>query len=469
MASVGARSSAPPGSSWISKLVAVTERLLIRGATLVDSVVPLDILVEDGAIARMAPLIEADGAERIEAAGMIASPGFINAHHHTWETALRGIGADWAGSDYMDNIHYGAALRYAAEDNHAATLFGALAQIDGGTTTLFDWCHNLRGSDMADASLDALEESGIRAVFGHGTAKPRPAPGETPFWEKPHPREEVERLRKGRLASDDRLVTMAMAILGPDLSTYEVSVADIRLAREFGLLHSAHTWGRAAQRRTPDGMRRLAAEGLLGADHNVVHGNNLEDEELKLILDTGASVTATPLAEMLGADRGASLGRVARLGGEPSLGADLAPHFSGAMLPVIRHAFMHQREADNRELAREGRWPAKFPVTTTRDALHWGTLGGARALRLEKKVGTLEAGKRADIILIRTDALHMHGVHARGDAAHALVMYAEHSDVDTVVIDGRVRKRDGRLLYPAAKLERLRSRLLASRDRILPR
>jgi 5-methylthioadenosine/S-adenosylhomocysteine deaminase len=447
----------------------VPDRLLIRGATLLDSAAPQDILVEDGAVARIASAIEPAGAECIDAAGMIAAPGFVNAHHHTWETALRGIGADWAGSDYLDNIHYGMALKYGADDNHAATLFGALAQIDGGTTTLFDWCHNLRGPEMADASLDALEESGIRAVFGHGTAKPRPGPGETPFWEKPHPRGEVERLRKGRLASDGRLVTMALAILGPDLSTYDVTVADIRLARELGLLHSAHTWGRAAQRRTPDGMRRLAADGLLGADHNVVHGNNLEDDELKLILDAGASVTATPLAEMLGADRGASLGRVAKLGGEPSLGADLAPHFSGAMLPVIRHAFLHQREADNRDLARDGRWPANRPATTTRDALRWGTLGGAKALRLEKKIGTLEAGKRADLVLIRTDSMHMQGVAARGNPAHAIVMYAEQADVDTVLIDGKVRKRGGRLAFPAARLDKLRSQLLASRERILPR
>jgi 5-methylthioadenosine/S-adenosylhomocysteine deaminase len=445
------------------------DRILIRGATLVDGAAPSDILVEGNAIARIAPSIAADGVELIDAAGMIASPGFVNAHHHTWETGLRGIGSDWAGTDYLDHIHHGMALQFSAEDNHAATLFGALAQIDGGTTTLFDWCHNLRDAEMADASIDALEESGIRAVFGHGTAKPRPQPGETPFWNKPHPRGEVERLRKGRLAADDRLVTMAMAILGPDLGTYEVCVADIRLARELGLLHSAHTWGRKGQRRTPDGMRRLAAEGLLGPDHNVVHGNNLDDEELKLILDTGATVTATPLAEMLGADRVASLGRVARLGGEPSLGADLAPHFSASMLPVIRHALLHQREADNRDLAREGRWPARRATTTTRDALRWGTLGGAKALRLDRNIGALEAGKRADLVLIRTDSMHMQGIAARGNPAHAIVMYAEQADIDTVLIDGKVRKRGGKLAYPAASLDKLRSRLLASRERILPR
>ena len=448
-------------------------RILIRAATVMSlddalgDITCADILVDGNRIADIRPDIAAADAQVIDARGMIAMPGLVNAHHHTWETGLRGIAADWAGTDYRDHMHYGMALRFEAEDNYAATLFGALAQIDGGTTALFDWCHNLRNSEMADASIDALEESGIRAVFGHGMAKPKPVVGTAPYWEKPHSRDEIHRLRTGRLSDDERKVTLAMAILGPDLGTYEVACADIRLAREYGLLSSAHTWGRPGQRMVPDGMRRLAAEGLLGQDHNVVHGNNLDDGELKIILDAGCTVTATPLAEMLTADRTASLGRVAALGGHPSLGTDLAPHFSASMLPVMRHAFLHQREADNRSLAANGLWPPARHATTTRDVMAWATQGGAKALRLDDRIGTLTPGKRADLVLVRTDSMHMQGVLPAGNLAHAVVMYAESSDVDTVIIDGIIRKRAGKLCYPAKSLARLRERLLASRQGIM--
>jgi cytosine/adenosine deaminase-related metal-dependent hydrolase len=335
-------------------------RILIRGGWLMTldpahgDIDTGDLLVEGeriAAIGRGLP-VPAD-CEVIDAGGTIVMPGLVNAHIHTWQLGLRGMGADWVSSrDYGRNIHAGMAQHYEAEDNYVANLLGALVQMNGGVTTLFDWCHNLRDSAMTDASIDGLEHSGIRAVFGHGTAKPPPAPGEKPHWEVPHPRGEIHRLRTGRLAADDRLVTLAMAILGPDDATYEVTRENLRTAREFGIISSAHTWGRPGKRHTPDGMWRLAKEGLLGPDHNVSHGNNFEDDELQMILDHGCTISATPLTEMLNNDRAALLGRVTRRGGMPSLGTDVDAYFNASMLSVTRHAFQHQREIDNRELVR---------------------------------------------------------------------------------------------------------------------
>ena len=70
-------------------------------------------------------------------------PGLVNAHMHTWETALRGIGAEWMSADYFKNMHRNLATRYKPEDNYLGNLIGALAQIDAGVTTLVDWCHNI--------------------------------------------------------------------------------------------------------------------------------------------------------------------------------------------------------------------------------------------------------------------------------------------------------------------------------------
>ena len=123
-------------------------------------------------------------------------------------------------------MHARIAPRYTAEDTYIANLVGALNQIACGATTIFDWCHNNATPAHSDAAIDGLEESGIRAVFGHGSPKPDADQGAPPFTHIPHPRSEIERLRKGRLSSDDARVTLAMAALGPDFSTYEVTEHD---------------------------------------------------------------------------------------------------------------------------------------------------------------------------------------------------------------------------------------------------
>lgn len=104
--------------------------------------------------------------ETIDADGMIVMPGLINAHLHTWQTALRGLGGDWAGSDYFNHLHTNLAPRFTPQDAYIGTLVGCLNQIDAGTTTLFDWCHNNSTPDHTDASVEALIDAGIRAFFG---------------------------------------------------------------------------------------------------------------------------------------------------------------------------------------------------------------------------------------------------------------------------------------------------------------
>ncbi|RDI24387.1 cytosine/adenosine deaminase-related metal-dependent hydrolase, partial [Pseudacidovorax intermedius] len=378
-------------------------RLLIKNACIlsmdpqVGDHEDADILVEGERIVAVGPGLDAGDAERIDGRGRIVTPGLVNAHIHTWEYQLRGIGADWVSSrDYHANMHKRLALYYGERDVYLGNLLGALNQLRNGTTTIVDWCHILRDAQMTDAALDALEESGIRAVFARGTVKPPEREGEVPYHKKPFPREEIERLRKGRLASDDRLVTLAMAILGPDWGEYDVAVHDIRLAREFGLINSAHTYGRKGKRVVEDGYPRLAAEGLLGPDHNIGHGNCFDERELKIVLDAGCTITATNLTEMLNYEQPAMLGRLVKHGATPSLGTDCDPYFNSSMLAVTRHAFLHQRELDNRSLWHEGAWPAKTQHSTlTRDALYWATMGGAKAFGLDGKTGSITPGKQA--------------------------------------------------------------------------
>ena len=398
-----------------------------------------DIVVEGGRISRIGRRLRAPGAKVIDASGMIAMPGFVNAHLHTWQTGIRGIAGNWSIRQYLEAMHARIAPRYTADDTYIANLVGALNQIACGATTIFDWCHNNASPAHSDAAIDGLEESGIRAVFGHGSPKPDASEGAVPFTHIPHPRGEIERLRKGRLSSDDARVTLAMAALGPDFSTMEVTEHDFRLAREYGLLVSAHTWG-APTRLNRNGYRRLAKQGLLGPDHNLVHGNFLGDAELKLLVDRGVSVTVTPEVELQMSHGTPLTGRLRSLGARPSLGVDVESNISGDMFTVMRMALQTQRALDNKRAVKANGAVAISP----REALEWATIEGARALRLENRIGSLAPGKAADLILIDGSHINLFPVH---DPVESVVFHANPSNVDTVMIGGGIVKRGGRLRY----------------------
>lgn len=418
-----------------------------------------DVLVEGDRIQAVAERIDAPGAEVIDASGCIVLPGLVNAHQHTWQTALRGVAGNWTILEYFHHVHAGLATKFRPEDIHIATLVGALNQMNCGATTLVDWCHNNPTPEHTDRAVDALVESGIRAAFFHGSPKPDPKPGQKPFWEVPHPRSEVKRLLK-RLPANNGLVTLGLAILGPHYSTYEVAQQDFRLAREFGLIASMHCAGGEA--RTPDGWDRLAAEGLLGDNTNIVHGQTLSDEQLAFMVERGVTFSLTPETEMTQGHGFAITGRLRKLGVQPSLGVDLESAISGDLFGVARAALASQRAMDN---ADSRATTGKLPETSTihcREALGWITIEGARMLKMDDRIGSLTPGKQADVILIRADDLNMWPVH---DPVTSVVMQANTGNVDTVMVAGEFRKRHGKLLYP--QLGQRKEELLASGQRIL--
>src|SRR3954465_7091247 len=109
---------------------------------------------------RGAPSIEAANAEVIDGRGRIVIPGLVNAHMHTWQTALRGFSANWTLPEYIWRMHSGLATVFRPDDTNIATLVGALNQINSGTTTLVDWCHNNPTPAHTDAAIEGLKESG---------------------------------------------------------------------------------------------------------------------------------------------------------------------------------------------------------------------------------------------------------------------------------------------------------------------
>jgi cytosine/adenosine deaminase-related metal-dependent hydrolase len=422
----------------------MAERILIRGASVItmDAQGDLpegDILVTGDTLTEIAPRLRVDDARVVDATGCIAIPGLVNAHMHTWQTALRGLAANWTLLEYFRKMHAGLATVFTPQDIHIATLVGALNQLHCGTTTLADWCHNNPTPAHNDAAIDGLLQSGIRAAFFHGTPKPDPRPGETPFWEQPHPRAEVERLLRAH--QGQALLSIQAAVLGPHYSTLDVALHDFRMARELGLIASLHQGGGPA--RTPGGWERLEAAGLLGDHINIVHGHALDDAQLRRFCELGMSFSAAAENEMTQGHGHPLTGRLRALGRALSLGVDLESVLSGDMLTQARVALGMQRSLDNvayREA--HGSIPPTSTITT-REALSWVTLEGARMLKQSHRIGSLAPGKQADLVLIRADDLNMQPVH---DPVNAVVMQASLANIDSVMVAGQWKKRHGRLL-----------------------
>lgn len=419
-------------------------RTLIKGASIItmDTQGDLprgDILVTGDTLTEISPVIHADDALVVDGSGFIIIPGLINAHMHTWQTALRALAANWTLMEYFQKMHAGLALVFTPQDLHIATLMGALNQINCGTTTLADWCHNNPTPEHNDAATAALLESGIRAAFFHGTAKPDPKPGQTPFWEVPHPRKEVERLLKAHQGQP--LLSVQAAVLGPHYSTLDVAMHDFAMAKDLGLIASMHQGGGPA--RTPDGWEKLEAAGLLGDNINIVHGHALNDEQLKRFCDLGMSFSAAAESEMSQGHGFPITGRLKVIGKAPSLGVDLESVLSGDMLTQARVALGMQRSLDNFAFRSSNGGIPPTSTVTTREALAWVTVEGARMLKQSHRIGSLASGKQADLVMLRASDLNMQPVH---DAVSTVVMQTSLANIDSVMVAGQWKKRHGQLL-----------------------
>ncbi|MCF8477128.1 MAG: amidohydrolase family protein [Pseudolabrys sp.] len=449
-------------------------RLLIKGGSIVsmDSDVKDlprgDVLVENGRIAAIAPALQADNAEIVDATDMIVLPGLINAHVHTWQSALRGVAADWTVGRYMQAMHRGLAGYFRPDDVYIANLMGALNALNSGTTTLVDWCHCNHTPEHSDAGVAGLAESGARALFLHGSPKPAAKPGQKHFSEIAMPRAEIERLRKGRFAGDDGLVTLGLAILGPSYSVSAVTRADMLLAREFDLTASMHVGGGTPLQ--PNGFELLLQDRLVGDKVNIVHGNDMKPDLVRALAAQGAQFTATAEIELQMGYGDPLTGILQACGAPLSIGSDVEPAARGDMFSAMRTTLQHERHRRTLEmLAETGERPLDMPVTC-RQALEWATINGAKMAGLDDKTGSLTPGKQADIILLRTGDLTMYPVT---DPVASVVMQGGVANVDTVLVAGRVVKRGGKLLYDAladkkAALRKSGSRILTEFG-LLPR
>lgn len=420
------------------------KKTLIRGATIVTmdqqgDLFDADILIKGSEIQEIAPRIDVTADQIIQGSGYVVIPGLINAHMHTWQTALRSVASNWTLLEYFQKMHSGLAKVFTPEDLYIATKMGALNQINCGTTTLVDWCHNNKTPEHNDAAIKGLLESGIRAVFFHGTPKPEPKEGETPFWELPHPRKELERLISTYGSRD--LMTIGTAILGPHYSTLDVALHDFMMAKELNIIASMHQGGGPA--RTPEGWEILEAKGLLGPAINIVHGHALSDTQLKRFCDLGMTFSATAESEMTQGHGHPLTGRLRDFGKAPSLGVDLESVCGGEMFIQARIALGIQRSLDNVDYRhKHGTIPSTSTIST-REALRWITIEGARVIGQLDRLGTLRAGKQADLVMIRCGDLNMQPMN---DPVSAVIMQTSLANIENVMVAGEWKKKNGQLV-----------------------
>tara|TARA_B100001057_G_scaffold499540_1_gene610630 strand:+ start:2964 stop:4340 length:1377 start_codon:yes stop_codon:yes gene_type:complete len=421
----------------------IKNALIISGNSHQNNDQKQDILVKDGIIVSIGSSIaNANQFKEIDATDMLVMPGFVNAHIHTWQTGLRGLAGDWTATNYFRAMHAGLATFFEPEDIYIANLVGALNQINNGVTTLVDWHHCNRTPDHSDAAIDGLEESGIRAVFLHGTPKPDPAPGQPHFSEVPMPVDEVVRLRSGRMSSSDKKVTMGLAILGPQMAINDVCMQDFKLAKEMDLLTSMHHSG--LQMAGEQSYEMASKAGLLGEHINIVHGNELLDRDLDILVNDGATFTITAEVEMQMSYGNTLSARLLKKNHSFSIGSDIESAYSPDMFAIARTTMQVERHFISREeQAKTGQRPHPIPITTS-DAFQWATINGAKDFRLDNKTGTLEVGKKADITFLRNADLNLKNSF---NPLHSIICYGHPGNVDTVVIEGDVMKQNGKLNF----------------------
>jgi 5-methylthioadenosine/S-adenosylhomocysteine deaminase len=429
-------------------------RILLQGATVITmspsrpDTERVDILIEDDRISDIGEGHHRPDAEIVDLSGRIVIPGLINAHLHTWQGALGLAGADWTLLEYLQRVHADIAPYYTPDDVYIGNLAGALNQINCGTTTVGDWCHNNPTPEHTDAAVEALEKSGIRAVFLHGTPNRDP--------DARHPLEEVDRLIDGPVGRQ-ALLTVGMAIGGPQYCTPDVAVADMRAAEERGLVASMHQSGG----QPTAAWAAVHTAGLFGPRTNVVHGAGLSDDWVKTLVDAGVTFTTTPENELSHGHCAPITGRLLSLGAAPSLGTDSPTAVSGEILTAARIALAHQRGLDHERHRHQTGMMLGTASVSGKEALSWATVEGARALGLADSVGRLEPGMQADLVVIDARALNLWPAHDPVAAA----LHASLANIEAVMIAGMWCKRGHALVD--VDLDGVRGRLRDSGERLL--
>jgi 5-methylthioadenosine/S-adenosylhomocysteine deaminase len=417
-------------------------RILIEQATVVtmndgdEVLTPGWIDIRDGAIAAVSstPLAFEGTDRRIDGRGKVVMPGLVNAHTHLFQTFIRGVYEHLPFTEWLRRIyHCGRALR--AEDCRLSAMLGCLESLKGGVTTVMDHHFLNRGVELPEATLAGMRAIGVRTVL----ARTIMDIGDLA------PREVIESPDEGLRSvqalldnhRDDAGGGMLTLMTGPNTpgvsASGEAALAAQRFALERGIGVSAHI---AESRSVVEAVKRrsghdgvitwLDSLGALGSNWIAPHSVHVSPEEIEILARRGVVVCHNPVSNMTLGDGIAPVVEMLKAGVTVTLGSDgPASNNSQDMFEVIKTAALLQR-------ARLQDATAVLP----RQALRMATVNAAKALGLGALIGSVEIGKRADLIMLDLLAApHTVAVH---DVISHLVHCVKSSDVELAMVDGRI-------------------------------
>lgn len=421
-----------------------------------------DLLIEDGRIIAIEEDLPGLDAEVIDAANRWVIPGFVDSHRHLWQTTMRGVTANWNLNDYVWSIRSHFAGLHDADDVYAGQHAGGLDALASGVTTTLDHSHVMNSPEHADAAVQGIKDSGVRALWCYGFY---PSPQQHPAFTSPDDRlHDARRVRESHFPSDDGLVRMGVALTELGVYPFSETISEIQAANNIDVPITMHTqcvWGRA---RFED-VKLYDQAGLLQEGQIHSHATTCDDHDLAVLRDAGCSIATTPETELQMGVGYPAFRRATSLGLTAGIGADIVSNNSGDLFTAMRILMQHERGAALQPVLEQSGLSAvgALPVST-REILRAATLLGARALGLESVCGSIDIGKAADLVLLRNDRLHLRPVN---DPVDSIVMQVTTRDIDRVLVNGRTVVQHGSL---SAAVERRGSELIdAAHDRLVKR
>jgi cytosine/adenosine deaminase-related metal-dependent hydrolase len=391
-----------------------------------------DVLVVEDRIAAVGTHLEVpEGAAVVDASGGIVMPGMIDTHRHMWQTAMRGYGADWTLTQYFVWYYLEHGKAFRPEDVHAGNLVSAWDALEAGVTTTVDWSHGLQTVDHAEAAVDALQAVPGRFVLAYGNIQAGP-------WEwtaDPAVRAFLERRRTG---ADDLLgLQLAFDVTGdpsfPERAAFEV-------ARDLGLPVTTHAgvWGAT----NDDGLRLMHENGFMTPETVYVHAATLSTDSYHRIAATGGAVSVSTESEQSAGQGYPPTWQVRRHDIPVSLSMDTSVWWSSDLFSAMRTTLGADRSREHLEAHAIGETVTHVHLRAEQ-VVDWATRGGARALGRDD-IGSLEPGKKADVVLIKNDSspVSFPLLNPYGHVA----FQAQRGDVHTVLVNGRVVKHAHRLV-----------------------
>jgi len=384
-----------------------------------------DVLVRDGEIITVGHEVAAADAPTISGAGMLLLPGFVDTHWHLWNSFMRGLIGAGPGRDYFA-VKRGLAPYYRPVDFYRAARLALAEALNSGITTVHNWDHNLRTPQDADANILAQLDMGIRGRFSYGC----------PDNFAPHRLMDLDDLERFRAQwvpqATDHRVTLGIAVRGPFRTGPEIYQREWDAARNARLpitMHCDRCMREAGCRGC--NIASMKQKGLLGPDIQIVHAVHAAPADIEAMAETGTHLSLSPQTEM----RTMGFPKVSEM---LAAGVLVSLSIDTTATPSNADMISQMRVTLSTEIAR-----VENADLTPRRMLQMATLDGARDLGLADKTGSITPGKRADLIMVRMNDLNM---IESGDPVDVLVLSGLPQNVDTVIVDGRILKRNGKLV-----------------------